>query len=81
MQDVIKKCVFVVSVVSTHTQHSVLRQRAVTHGVGSLVWGYVVHGDTRPLIYVLIMKDVVTVTVEERQGKEEKKKSEKGSQG
>lgn len=60
--------------VHTPTQHSVLGQRAVAHGVGSLVRGHVVHGDTRPLIHILIVEDVVTVTVEERQKKKKERK-------
>ena len=43
------------------TEDSVLRQRAVADGVRRLVRRHVVHGNTDPLIHVLVMEDVMTV--------------------
>lgn len=43
------------------TQHSVLGQGAVAHGVRSLAGRDVVHGDADPLVDVLVVKHVVPV--------------------
>jgi hypothetical protein len=63
------------------TQYSILRQRAVTDGVWSLVRRDVVHGDTDPPINLLVMQGMVPMTVQrgerwrERERKERKKEA------
>lgn len=46
---------------SSLTKDAVLRQRAVADGVRSLVGPEMVHGDTGPLVHVLIMQDMVAM--------------------
>ena len=61
------------------TQYSILRQRAVTDGVWSLVRRDVVHGDTDPPINLLVMQDMVPVTVQ--RGERERKERGKYREG
>ena len=47
------------------TEYPVLREGAVADGVGCLVRGDVVHGDTDALVHVLVVENVVSVAAEQ----------------
>lgn len=46
-------------------ENGVFRQRAVAHGVRSLIRGDVVHRDADPLVHILVVKDMMSVAVTE----------------